>query len=117
MSLKSPTCVGKKSGKPLTEYASLAEAEDGAAHANKAYRQNLVPYQCDTCGLWHLSPKSRQTPSTTCRFCTGADGSPKEAYRSQRDAERRAGILRKEQGVSLKVYKCEYSDAWHLTRG
>ena len=117
MSRKSDTCVGKKTGRPLTEYDSLEEAQDGADHANATYKQDLTSYQCDVCGLWHLSPKDRQTPSTKCRFCTGADGREKDAYRSQKEAQRRTDILKQEQGVALKVYKCEYSDAWHLTRG
>ena len=116
MSLKSQTCVGKATGKPLTEYDSLAEAEEGAAYAKKHYKSSLIPYACETCGKWHLSPKSRQTPSEKCRFCTGANGQAKEAYESRKDAQRRADILRREQGVSLKVYACEYSDKWHLTR-
>jgi hypothetical protein len=116
MSQKSETCIGKATGRPLTEYDSLQEAEDGAEHANKTYKRNLIPYACETCGKWHLSPKGRQTPSDKCSFCKGADGQAKDAYRSRADAQRRADILRKEQGVSLKVYACEQSDAWHLTR-
>jgi len=116
MSLKSETCIGKMTGKPLTEYDSLEEAEEGADYAQKTYKSNLVPNQCETCGMWHLSPKSRQTPSEKCLFCKGTNGQAKDAYRNQREAQRRADILRKEQDVSLKVYACEYSEAWHLTR-
>ena len=113
---KSKTCIGKTSGEPLTEYDSREAADEGAAYANKTYRSNLAPYQCDKCGKWHLSPKSRMTPSTTCPFCKGSNGQPKEAYHSRSDAKRRANISRKERGVSLQVYKCEHSDTWHLTR-
>ena len=116
MNKKSKTCVGKKTGEPLTEYDSRKDAQEGANYANSKFRSNLAPYQCDTCGKWHLSPKNRMTPSETCRFCKGANGKPKESYRSRRDAQRRADILREEQGVSLTVYQCEHSDAWHLTR-
>ena len=116
MGLKSETCIGKMTGKPLTEYDSLQEAEEGADYAKKTYRSNFVPYRCETCGMWHLSPKGRQTPSEKCPFCKGANGQAKDAYRNQREAQRRADILRKEQGVSLKVYACEHSNAWHLTR-
>ena len=117
MVLKSETCVGKATGKPLTEYDSLAEAEEGADHANRTYKRNLVPYECETCGKWHLAPKSRQTPSVKCPYCKGANGQAKDAYRNQSEAKRRADILKKEQGVTLKVYKCDYSETWHLTRG
>ena len=115
MNRKSETCIGKKSGKPLSEYDSEREAKDGADHANSRYQQDLVPYQCDRCGLWHLAPKSRQTPSEKCGRCTGKDGKPKDAYQSRDDAERRADILRKEQGATLKVYACEHGNGWHLT--
>lgn len=113
---KSDTCVGKKSGKPLTEYDSQHEAQEGADHANSTYGQGLVPYQCDRCEMWHLSPENRQTPSTRCGYCRGSDGKPKESYGSAEDAQRRADILRREQGVSLQVYACEYGSGWHLTR-
>ena len=116
MSRKSETCVGKKTGKPLTEYDSEHEAREGAEYANRTYGQSLVPYPCDQCGLWHLSPSNRQTPSQTCAFCTGSDGKPKESYRSADEAQRRAGILRQEQGVTLQVYACEHGNGWHLTR-
>ena len=116
MGLKSDTCFGKKTGRPLTEYDSEAEALEGAAYAKERYGQNLMPYRCDRCGLWHLAPKSRHTPSEPCAYCTGADGKPKEAYKTQRSAQRRADIIRKEQGVELKVYPCEYGSGWHLTK-
>ena len=116
MSLKSQTCFGTKSGKPLTEYDSQQEAQEGANYANKTYGQNLVPYQCDTCGLWHLALGNRQTPSKPCPHCTGTDGQLKEAYQSQKDAQKRANIIRKEQGVVLSVYACEHGNGWHLTK-
>ena len=86
MSLKSDTCVGKVSGKPLTEYDSEAEAREGAEHARQRYGRKLLPYACDTCGKWHLSPAERQTPSRECPTCRGADGKPKESYRSEQEA-------------------------------
>lgn len=116
MSTKSETCVGKKTGKPLTEYDSEREAQEGADYANSRYQNNLAPYPCDTCGKWHLTPADRQTPSTACKLCTGTDGKPKEAYRSREDAQRRADILRREMGADLKVYQCEHGSGWHLTK-
>lgn len=115
MSFKSDTCFGKKTGKPLTEYDSQAEAQEGANYANKTYRQNLIPYACDTCGKWHLSPQNRQTPSEPCPNCTSQDGQPKESYRTQKEAQRRASILKREQGVTLQIYPCEFGNGWHLT--
>jgi len=117
MPVKSATCVGKKTGKPLTEYYSEREARDGAEHARRKYKSDLVPYQCDTCGMWHLSPTNRQTPSRKCTRCAGADGKLKESYKSEADAQRRADILRREQGAALRVYPCEHGNGWHLTRG
>ncbi|MFT5368454.1 MAG: hypothetical protein ACI8V2_003420 [Candidatus Latescibacterota bacterium] len=116
MSLKSQTCFGTKSAKPLTEYDSKQEAQEGADYANKTYQQNLVPYQCDTCGLWHLALGNRQTPSKPCHHCTGTDGRFKEAYLSKEDAQKRATILHQEQGVVLGVYACEHGNGWHLTK-
>lgn len=113
---KSMTCIGKASGQPVTEYDSEYEAHDGAAHAQLAYGQDLIPYMCGRCQLWHLAPRSRQTPSSTCGHCTGADGKPKESYANERDAARRAEILRTERGIHLRAYPCAYGQGWHLTK-
>ena len=116
MSRKSDSCFSKRNGKPLTVYASKPEAQQSANYENQ-YGRNLVPYQCRKCGEWHLSPKDRQTPSTKCRHCTGLAGKYKDLYESEADAGKRAAILRKEEGISLTVYKCPYEDGWHLTKG
>lgn len=116
MSLKSKTCTGKKYGKPLTEYSSESEAREAALFANASYKRHLSPYLCTVCGKWHLSPLNRQTPSEKCTNCAGNDGSPKDAYRSEADAKRRASLIRKESGVSLRVYECKFGNGWHLTK-
>jgi len=117
MNSKSPTCIGKKSGKPLIEYTSEEDALEGAEYSRERYGTRMVPYQCDTCGMWHLSPEGRQTPSSKCPICRGADGKPKDSYQTEDDAWKRARILRKEQGAVLRVYRCEHGHGWHLTRG
>ena len=116
MATKSKTCIGKATGKPLTEYESERKAEEGAHHVHMKYGRKLVPYQCDTCGQWHTAPENRRTPSNKCPVCTGADGKPKDSYRNQTEAQRRADILRKEQGAELRVYVCEHKHGWHLTK-
>ena len=117
MNRKSPSCTAKKTGRPLTEYDSKAEAKSAAKHTNATFGGNdLLAYKCDKCGFWHLSPSSRQTPSETCTRCRGADGVLKESYATERDALRRAGFLRKENGVKLNVYECEHGNGWHLTK-
>jgi len=116
MSLKSKTCTGKKTGKPLTEYGSESEAGEAAKYASAEYKRHLTPYLCQTCNKWHLSPANRQTPSKKCAFCAGSDGQPKDAYGTEQDAKRRATIIRKESGVSLRAYACHYGNGWHLTK-
>ena len=71
-------------------------------------------FDSDKCGLWHLSPKDRQTKNFLSR-CHDSSGKPKHAYETKADAERRAEILLKEQGKRLKVYKCQDCGYWHLT--
>jgi hypothetical protein len=114
---KSILCIGKTSGAPVTEYDSQMEAQHGADHVRTTYGNDLVPYQCTRCQRWHLAPRNRKTPSTTCAHCTGADGRPKEAYATEHDAERRAEILRAERSVFLRAYPCPYGEGWHLTKG
>jgi len=118
MAEKSKTCFGKISRQPLTEYDSEKEAREGADYANRNYKNtNLISYLCPNCGKWHLAPKNRQTPRTTCSHCAGADGRPKDLYSSRDDARRRADIIRSEKGVHLNVYECPFSGGWHLTKG
>ena len=60
---KSKTCYGKKSQQPLTVYDTKVQAQLAAEHANTKYKNNLTPYKCNTCGLWHLTPAERQIPT------------------------------------------------------
>ena len=116
MSVKSTTCFNRN-GKPLTEYYTESDALDGADYANKIHRKNLTPYRCEKCGMWHLSPKNRQTPSRKCSTCKDRNGNFKDLYFSEEAAKNRADILYKEQGVTLTVYPCPHNDGWHLTKG
>ncbi len=117
MSLGSNSCFSKRTGKPLTEYDSIHEAQKGANYANSTYGNNLIPYKCKNCGLWHLSPKDRQTPSSKCHNCTDGNGRYKDLYHTKEIAERRRTILYKEKGIRLNVYKCPYHNSgWHLTK-
>ncbi len=117
MSRNSPTCTTRKTGRPLSEYDTKAEAQSAAKYANKNFQNsNMVPYKCATCGFWHLTPQERQTPSETCSVCRGSDGQLKEAYTTETDAQTRAKLLRKEQGIALFSYKCEHGNGWHLTK-
>ena len=116
MSLKSKSCTGSKTGKPLTEYASESEALEAAQYAGATYGRKLAPYLCPGCGRWHLALANRQTPSRKCLGCTGSDGQPKDAYRNEKEAGVRARIIRRESGVLLRAYPCPYGGGWHLTK-
>ncbi|MDR1016469.1 MAG: hypothetical protein LBL67_03225 [Coriobacteriales bacterium] len=110
---KSKTCVGR-SGKPLTEYPSEAAARESARYLGGTHGK-MVPYQCQKCGKWHLSPASRVTPSSLSCGCTDSHGAPKRLYATRKAAERRAKIIRDERGQDLKVYPCPVADGYHLT--
>lgn len=116
MTFKSKTCFSKKTGKPLTEYMSRYEADEGADYANKTYGNSLSSYQCNVCGGWHLSPKVRQTPSIKCPECTDSNGYSKALYLTYESALNRASILYEERGVMLSVYECPHYEGWHLTK-
>ena len=96
-------------GKPRHSYANKQSAEEGADYALKKYGKRMVPYRCNRCGSWHLSPIERHTPSHYCYECS------KQAYSSESSAERRASILFREERVLLRVYECPYGEGWHLT--
>jgi hypothetical protein len=114
--MKSETCFSKKSGQALTEYHCEEEAICAAEYSKDYYGNDLVPYQCHKCSFWHLSPRARQTPSHKCMHCTGGDGISKDTYMTKKDAIKRSDILYDEQGINLKMYRCKYSDGWHLTK-
>ena len=114
--MKSETCFGKMSGQPLTEYYTEQDAQYAAEYSKEYYGNELTTYSCSRCGLWHLSPKSRQTPSEKCNRCTARDGVYKDSYRSKREARIRANIIYEEHGIRLRTYKCKYGFGWHLTK-
>jgi hypothetical protein len=116
MSYKSDTCFSKHNNSPLTTYSSEDEAKNGADYSNLEYGNNLIPYECDNCNEWHLSPKNRSTQNTTCDICTDSNGNHKDSYLTKDDAQRRADILYEERDISLNVYKCEHNNGWHLTK-
>jgi hypothetical protein len=106
--LKNAACY-RPNGKPLSAYPSEGEASY-AADTSRARGLNLIPYECEKCGYWHLSPKSRQTPSTHCNLCN------KQLYETKAVAEKRAKIREKENGVKLQTYKCPCYNGYHLTQ-
>ena len=113
---KSRTCFGKATGKPLSEYATRCEALRSAAYARREFGRELEAYECRHCGLWHLSPVERRTPSVSCDWCTSSGGAHKELYRSEDGALRRARFVEEDEGVRLRVYRCPYGGGWHLTK-
>lgn len=70
----------------------------------------MLPYQCERCNLWHLSPKNRMTPSNYCTSCG------KQGYDTEADARGRAAISKQEKKVELSVYQCPWGNGWHLSR-
>jgi len=114
--MKSNSCFGKISGKPLTEYQTKNEAKKAVEYLKSRNVRDLIPYKCDRCGYWHLSPKNRQTPSKKCPFCTDTQGKAKDSYLSQKQATLRANILLRENGKNLSVYRCPHGNGWHLTK-
>jgi len=115
MTRKSISCF-KKDGEPLSQYYSEYEANEGASYIKQKHGLDLVPYDCPKCGYWHLSPIDRQTPSKECIYCTDSHGKHKELYETEETAKIRAEIIKEEQGIKLKVYKCPKQEGWHLTK-
>ena len=114
--MKSETCFGKQSREPLAQYFDQGEAQDAAEYSKEIYNNELVYYKCNNCQFWHLSPKFRVTPSAKCSRCTASDGNLKDTYRTKKEANVRAAIIYDEHGILLRVYRCNYSDGWHLTK-
>lgn len=100
----------------MNAYDQKSEAAEHARYLRKERGSAMVPYECERCGFWHLSPVERQTSSTVCAVCTDRNGVPKDLYRTKKDASRRAEINRNEKGVALNVYECPHQKGWHLTK-
>jgi len=117
MGFKNKTCIGKKTGKPVTCYVTKEEAEESAAYIAKKVnpRLKLTAYKCSKCGYYHLSPADRKIESTTCNRCTDSNGKPKQLYKTKADALKRAQFRKEETGIKLYVYACPYNHGFHLT--
>lgn len=115
MAAKSKTCNGS-TGHPLSEYSTSLEAQEAAEFLKSTHNKNLIPYQCDRCGLWHLSPTERQTPSSIQCKCRDRNGLPKALYETKEGARQRAKLSSREKGIQLTVYKCPHLQGFHLTR-
>lgn len=102
------TCKNRL-GKARRAFPDRASAEEGARYVFSTYGNRMVPYRCNSCGDWHLCPEDRHTPGHHCDACS------KQAYATERAAERRAYILERERGVWLRVYECPHGEGWHLT--
>mmetsp|Transcript_6924 Transcript_6924/g.10953 ORF Transcript_6924/g.10953 Transcript_6924/m.10953 type:complete len:258 (+) Transcript_6924:294-1067(+) len=115
---QSKSCYGKLSGKILTEYDTESDAKAAASYVLERHGQSMVPYKCQDCRFFHLSPVDRQTEhSRASCSCVDEIGSPKDGYHSKEDARRRGEILLRETGRKLNVYRCpEVKDCWHLTK-
>jgi len=111
------TCIGKISGTPLKKYYSESEAHEAVLYVKYNHGKEMTQYLCDNCGMWHLSPISRATPSFTCSRCESNKRVPKETYRSKQEALMRAEIIQEEKGLYLSVYPCPFNEGWHLTKG
>ena len=113
--MNAANCFRRGTKKTLRRYFSQSEAELAAEYVLSKFGHDQVPYRCKECESWHLAPRERHTPSEPCPDCTSSGGAPKASYRTLDGAVRRAAILRRERGVSLRVYDCPYGNGWHLT--
>ncbi|WP_020674487.1 hypothetical protein [Geopsychrobacter electrodiphilus] len=108
-------CINKQTGKKRVSYSNLMHAEDAAIELSLSYGEQ-VPYKCEQCGNFHLSPKSNHTPSVTCKYCADSKGNSKELYLSKDGAKNRAKIIMRQKGIHLEIYECPHQSGWHLTK-
>ena len=101
-------CIGSN-GKKLRDYLSEAEAMQAADYVGLTFGNQMLPYKCEKCRFWHLSPKERYTPSQYCFTCG------KELYQDKQSGQKRAQIIYMEKGVKLNLYRCNFNVGWHLT--
>lgn len=83
MVFDSDICL-KKDGAPLKTYDNEWSAKEGAEYVRSRYGSEQIPYKCDKCGLWHLSPVERQTKNHLS-LCIDSSGKRKAAYETRLD--------------------------------
>ncbi len=78
---------------------------------------SLYPYQCETCGLWHLAPQeSRVAFREHACSCVDSLGNGKRLYDTREDAEKSRASSEEARNLSLRVYPCPDGGGWHLTK-
>lgn len=115
MGHRSESCFSKKTGKPLIVYGCEAEALQQAHYTRVTYQNDLAPYLCRVCNLWHLAPKKLSIQLQPCFCCRGRNGNYKLSYPDEEFAERRAEKLSTDSYARLRPYACPHGDGWHLT--
>lgn len=106
---KSSTCFSHD-GNPLSVYSSYQDALESADYASI----NLVPYQCERCGLFHLKPEAFYCEKVIRKCnCVDSNGKAKATYKTKEDAVKMANI-RKNFG-NITVYLCPEGYGYHLT--
>ena len=109
---KSNTCFSKN-GTALSVYDTYDEAQKSADYQSS--NTNFTPYQCSTCGKYHLKPTEFYCQKIISRCsCRDHKGNTKDTYATFQDAEKMVNI-RKQAGVILYVYKCPEGKGFHLT--
>src|SRR5687767_2456829 len=110
--MRSNTCKGPNN-QFLEEYHSQTEASIAAEELQKLYGKSLSPYQCRTCGYWHLSSVNSRKQ---CHLCMDSSLFHKDIYSTREEAEKTALWLRKEKKVQVYPYRCPHGSGWHLTK-
>jgi hypothetical protein len=77
------------------------------------YGGNLSPYQCRSCGYWHLGTVNTRKQ---CHLCMDSSLFHKDIYPTRQEAEKTAVWLHKEKKAQLYPYRCPHGSGWHLTK-
>lgn len=110
--MKSKTCKSA-GGQHLEEYHSHSAAEHGAEELRKSYSSSLSPYQCRTCGYWHLRAENTRKQ---CHLCMDGSLFHKDIYASREEAQNTAQWLKREKKLQVYPYRCPHGTGWHLTK-
>ena len=110
--MRSKTCRGSNN-QFLEEYHSLTVAKISADDLKRVYGNDLVPFQCSSCGYWHLKALNTRKQ---CHHCMDSSLFHKDIYATKEDAQSTAAYLRKEKKVQLFPYRCPHGSGWHLTK-
>lgn len=110
-------CTGRN-GRIIKIYDFLADAESAAIKVSKHNKEGKTfeAYKCNTCEAFHIRPKRTFEKPYKCGHCRSKDGSKKNLYATEADAQIILEDRKAKTAINFEVYSCPYQQGFHLKK-